>query len=60
MPDERTYHVIANDKVKAESMTREQILAAITQAVETHEIFDVDTGFVTTIKETNKNKALKF
>lgn len=60
MPDTRTYNVISNDNCLFESMTKEQILAAITQAVETHEIGDVDTGFVTTIKERNREKALKF
>ena len=60
MPDERTYHVIADDKVKTQSMTREEILAAIVQAVETHEIADVDTGFITTIQEGNRNAGLKF
>lgn len=59
MPD-RTYYVIADDNCKFESMTKEQILAAITQAVEGHSISDVDTGFVTTIKERNKNIGLKF
>ena len=35
-------------------MTKEQILAAITQAVESHTVSDVDTGFVTTLKEQNE------
>lgn len=41
-----------------ETMTKEQILAAIVQAVESHTISDVDTGFVTTLKEGNKNTPL--
>jgi hypothetical protein len=41
-------------------MTKEQILAAIEQAVSTGEIKDVDTGFVTKIKEQNANAALSF
>ena len=60
MPDERTYHVIADDKTKAESMTKEQILAAIAQAIGTGTISDIDTGFVTRIKELNRNIGLKF
>lgn len=60
MPDSRTYYVIADDNCKFESMTKEQILAAITQAVESHSISDVDTGFVTTLKERNAGNGLKF
>ena len=60
MPDTRTYNVISNDNCLFESMTKEQILAAITQAVESHEIADVDTGFVQTIKEQNHGNGLKF
>ena len=40
-------------------MTKEQILAAITQAVQEGTIADVDTGFVTTLKTIN-GKGLKF
>lgn len=43
-----------------EGMTKEQILAAITEAVESHTISDVNTGFVTTIKELNNGIGLKF
>lgn len=57
---ERTYYVIAGDNCKFESMTKEQILAAITQAVSTGEIKDVDTGFVTKLKEKNKGEQLSF
>lgn len=57
---ERTFYVLAGDNCKFESMSKEQILAAITQAVSTGEIKDVDTGFVTKIKELNKNKQLSF
>ena len=45
-----TVYVICDQNCKFESMTKEQILTAIAQAVETGEIKDVDTGFVTTIK----------
>lgn len=54
------YYVLNDNKCLFEGMTKEQIIAAITQAVETHEIHDVDTGFVTTLKEGNKNNALSF
>lgn len=60
MPDTRTYYVISDDNCKFESMTREQILAAITQAIEQGDISDIDTGFVTKLKEMNRNNALKF
>lgn len=57
---ERNYYVLCDDKCLFEGMTKEQILAAITQAVEGHEIADVDTGFVTTLKEQNANTGLRF
>lgn len=57
---ERNYYVICDDNCRFEGMTKEQILTAITQAVEQGEIHDVDTGFVTTIKEQNAQKPLKF
>lgn len=60
MADERKYYVLCADNCKFESMTKEQILAAISQAVSTGEIKDVDTGFVTKIKEQNSGAALSF
>lgn len=60
MADERIYYVLCADNCKFESMTKEQILAAIEQAVSTGEIKNVDTGFVTRLKEQNANKALTF
>lgn len=51
-------YVIGEGNNFYESMTKEQILAAITQAVESHTITDVDTGFVTKLKENNKNKQI--
>lgn len=56
---ERTYYVICSDNCKFEGLTKEQILTAITQAVSTGEIKDVDTGFVTKIIEQNANASLK-
>lgn len=43
-----------------EGMTREQILAAIVQAIEGGTIGDVDTGFITRIKEMNAGQQLRF
>lgn len=60
MPDNRKYYVICADNCKFESMTKEQIFAAIEQAITTGEIKDVDTGFVTKIKEQNTGAALTF
>lgn len=50
---ERKYYVLCDSNCKFESMTKEQILTAIAQAVESGEIRDVDTGFVTTLKTIN-------
>ncbi len=43
-----------------DGMTKEQILAAIAQAVSGGTIGNIDTGFVTTIKEQNKGQGLMF
>lgn len=56
---ERKYYVICEMGCKFESMTKEQILTAIAQAVESGEIKDVDTGFVKTVKTIN-GAALRF
>ncbi len=58
--DGRKYYVICKDNCKFESMTKEQILAAITQAVSTGEINDIDAGFITKVKEQNAGKNLCF
>lgn len=60
MSNERIYYVICADGCKFESMTKEQILTAIEQAIRTGEIKDVDTGFVTKIKEQNAGKYISF
>lgn len=44
---------------KWEAMTKEQILTAIMQAVNEGTIGDIDSGFVTTIKEMNEQKGIK-
>lgn len=56
----RTFFVFCEDDCKFESMTKEQILTAIEQAVSHGEIRDVDTGFITTVKEINKYRGLRF
>lgn len=53
---DRKYYVICADNCKFEGMTKEQILAAITQAVEGGKIHDVDTGFVTKLVEQNAKR----
>ena len=58
MADEVTYYVFRADNCRFEGMTKEQILTAITQAVETGTIQNVDTGFVTKIKEQNSGSAV--
>ncbi len=56
---DRKYYVVCDMGCKFESMTKEQILTAITQAVNEGTISDIDTGFVQTIKTIN-GKGLKF
>ncbi len=60
MSNERTYYVISDDNCKFESMTKEQIITAIAQYMDSGEITDVDTGFITTLKEQNHNTGLTF
>ena len=50
---DRKYYVFCGDNCRFEGMTKEQIYAAIVQAVENGEIRNIDTGFVTRIKEQN-------
>lgn len=51
--------VICDNNCKYEGMTKEQILAAIVQAVNEGTIGEIDTGFITTIKTVN-GTPLKF
>lgn len=60
MADNKNYYVFCDDNCKFEAMTKEQILTAIEQAITTGAVQDVDTGFITKIKEQNKNVGLKF
>lgn len=54
-----TVYVICDTNCKYEGMTKEQIYTAIAQAVESGEIGDINTGFITTIK-TITGTPLKF
>jgi hypothetical protein len=49
---------MCDSNCKFETMTKEQILAAIAQAVETGSVGDVDTGFVTKVREQNTGNAV--
>lgn len=53
MSDGKKYYCFCGSNCKYETMTKEQILAAIAQAVETGSVGDVDTGFITKVKEQN-------
>lgn len=55
----KKYYVFCDSNCKYESMTKEQIIAAISQAVNEGKIGNIDTGFVTTIK-TISGTPLKF
>lgn len=54
------FYVVCDDDSRHESMTKEQILAAITQAIETGSIGNCDTGFITKIKEQNCGGCITF
>lgn len=58
MSDGRKYYCLCESNCKFETMTKEQILAAIAQAIETGSVGDVDTGFVTKLKDMNSGSAL--
>lgn len=57
---ERKYYVICGNNCKFESMTKEQIITAIQEAVSTGEIKDIDAGFITKVKEQNAGNNLLF
>ena len=56
---DRKYYCFCDSGCKFETMSKEQILAAITQALNGGGIGEVDTGFITTIKTIN-GTPLKF
>lgn len=57
--DEKNVYALDAGKNSFLTMTKEQILAAITQAVSTGEIKDIDAGFVTKLQEMNKQGVLQ-
>lgn len=59
MAEEKKYYAFDNADNKAETMTKEQILAAIMEAVNNGTIGDINAGFVSKILEMNKNGNLK-
>ena len=60
MSDERKYYCFCEDNCKFETMTKEQILAAIAQAIATGNVGECDTGFITKVKETNGGSCITF
>lgn len=56
----RKYYCFCDANCKFETMTKEQILAAIAQAAEGGLVFDADAAFVTKVKEGNGGKPLTF
>lgn len=56
---ERIYYVLCRDNCRFESMTKEQIIAAIAEATGNTPT-SVDDAFITKIKEINANAQLKF
>lgn len=60
MSDERKYYCFCGDNCKFETMTKEQILAAILQAVETGTISNVNAGFITKVKEMHRGGYVTF
>lgn len=56
---DRKYYCYCEQGCKYETMSKEQILAAITQAVENGTVGNCDTGFIQTIKTVN-GKPLRF
>ncbi len=57
---EKKVYVLDDGANQYEAMTREQIIAAITQAVNEGTISDIDAGFITKIQEMNKKGILKW
>jgi hypothetical protein len=59
MGDTLKYYVLRGDDCLFEGMTKEQILAAIAEATG-NTVSDVDSAFITKVKEQNKGGELKF
>jgi len=57
---EQKYFCICADDSRHETMTKEQILTAIQQAIETGSVSDIDTGCFTKVKDTNRGSYITF
>lgn len=57
---EKKYYCFCSSNCRYETMTKEQILAAIEQAVNGGVIGDVDAGFITKVKEKNGGNSVTF
>lgn len=60
MADEKKYYCFCGSNCKYETMTKEQILAAIANAINTGNVGNCDTGFITKIKEQNSGGCVTF
>lgn len=57
---ERKFYCFCDSNCRYETMTKEQILAAIAQAAEGGLVFDVDAGFISKVKESNAGGYITF
>lgn len=60
MSDGKKYYCFCSSNCKYETMTKEQILTAIANAVKTGSVGDCDTGFITKVKEKNNGSSVTF
>ena len=60
MSDGKKYYCFCGSNCKYETMTKEQILAAITQAASGSSVIDPDAAVVSKVKETNSGGAVTF
>lgn len=60
MSDGRKYYCICDSNCRFETMTKEQILTAIAQAVADGKVSNADAGFITKVKETNAGNYVTF
>lgn len=57
---DRKYYCFCDSNCKFETMTKEQILAAIAQAAENGLVIDPDAGFITRVREQNAGGFVTF
>lgn len=60
MSDGRKYYCFCESNCRFETMTKEQILAAIAQAAENGLVFDTDAAFISKVKESNAGQLVTF